>query len=139
MGRHLKNTVLRSGSYSVVVPSGTNAMGPDSPIDGQLRFNQTLEKIEYRANGKWLQIAHEGASMVTKDVFVGDGSTVSFNMTYSYPAGQEAQVLVFANTVFQNPGVDYTFNGSYAIDFATTPIVNATILVLHNFASSIAA
>ena len=58
-------------------------------------------------------------------------------MSYSYSNGDEPQVLVFLNTVYQNPGVNYTFDGSDDITFTSTPPNSATILVLHNYAGTV--
>jgi hypothetical protein len=57
-------------------------------------------------------------------------------MSKTYTSGQEAQVLVFLNTVYQNPGVNYTFNGTTNIHFTSVPGAAAVILVLHNIAST---
>jgi hypothetical protein len=57
-------------------------------------------------------------------------------MSKTYNSGQEAQVLVFLNTVYQNPGINYTFNGTTNIHFTSVPTGGAVILVLHNIAST---
>ena len=47
MARYLKNTQLKGGSYAVQLPLGSNTVGPDSPVDGQIRFNRSNNRIEF--------------------------------------------------------------------------------------------
>lgn len=141
MGRMLKNTVFKSGSYALGVPVGSITVGPDSAVNGQVRWNSTPpEKLEYYNGSNWLAFAHEGSVTIVKDSFTGDNITNVFGpMTYTYTAGQEAQAIVVVNNVIQNPGVGYTFDGSNNITFSSTPITSAPIYILHNYASTAAA
>ena len=136
MGRHLKNTVFKSASHAMGVPVGSTTLGPDSPVDGLMRFNTATNALEYYALGAWVAVANIGSGSATKDSFVGDGTTVSYAMTYAYASGKEPTVMVFVNTVFQNPGIDFTFNGTSGITFTTVPPNNSTIIVLHGYASA---
>lgn len=140
MGRMLKNTVTKTGSYAIGLPVGTSSVGPDAPTVGQARWNTTTSRLEYYDGSAWAAIAHEGNVTIVKDSFTGDNSNVIFrSMTYSYNAGQEAQTIVVVNNVIQNPGVAYTYMGNTAIKFTSAPTTSAAIYVLHNFASSAAA
>jgi hypothetical protein len=47
MGRYLKNTQLEGGSYAVQLPLGSASVGPDVPVNGQIRFNQTTTKLNF--------------------------------------------------------------------------------------------
>lgn len=138
MGRMLKNTVFKSASYSARIPAGSDTIGPDSPVSGMTRFNSSNNKLEFYNNQKWNAIAQEGTSAVLKEMFVGDNESATVGpMAYSYASGQEAQVLVFVNTVYQNPGVNYTFNGTSMLSFSAAPAIDAQIIILHNMASTI--
>jgi hypothetical protein len=137
MGRLLKNTVFKSGSYTLGIPTGTSSVGPDSAVPGQTRFNTTTGKLEFYDDGAWQAFAREGSATITKDTFTGDNVNSVFGpMSFSYSASQEAQVLVFLNTVFQNPGVNYTFDGTTNITFTSIPPSSATIVLLHGFSST---
>lgn len=136
MGRLLKNTVFKTGSYALGVPVGSSSIGPDVPVTGQTRYNTSTSKLEFYAGSVWNAVAKEGEVTITKDTFAGDNSTADFTMTKLYDAGEEAQVLVFLNTVYQNPGINYTFNGTTNIHFTSVPTGGAVILVLHNIAST---
>lgn len=139
MGRMLKNTVFKTGSYAMGLPVGTSSIGPDAPVVGQTRWNTTSNRFEYYTGSEWYAVAHEGSVTIVKDSFTGDNINNVFGpMTYSYAAGQEAQVIVVVNNVIQNPGVGFTFGGGTNITFTATPTSAAPIYILHNYASTFA-
>ncbi len=135
MGRFLKNRELRSGSYSIRLPMGSSAVGPDSPVSGLMRYNMTVDRFEYYSVDRWKQIA-SGDSMVTfKDTFYGDGVLRTFGpMIESYVAGTEIKILVFVGGVFQNPGDAFTVDAAM-ITFTSTPPDQHPIIVLHGYAN----
>lgn len=139
MGHLLKNTVFKNGSHALGMPSGASAERPDASVIGQTRYNTDTGKLEFYNNSVWNAIAKEGSVTITKNTFAGDNVIDNFTMTETYTAGQEAQALVFVNTVYQNPGVNYTFNGSTNIHFTSVPTGSAVILVLHGIGSTTAA
>ena len=137
MGRMLKNTMLRSGSYAVRVPNSSSSFGPNDPVDGQVRYNYTLNKMQYYSIDRWVNFAGEGRVLIEKDSFMGDGATREFGpLLYSYNIGDELSVLVFIGNVFQNPGVAYVLNGN-VINFASAPNDQQPIIVLHGYGSTI--
>lgn len=136
MGRLLKNTVFKSGSHALAIPVGSSTITPDVPVVGQTKYNTSTSKLEFYNGGTWNAVAKEGNVTLVKDTFAGNAVATDFTMTSTYNSGQELQVLVFLNTVYQNPGVNYTFNGTSSIHFTSTPPDAATILVLHNIAST---
>jgi hypothetical protein len=140
MGHMLKNTVVRTGSRSLGIPQAATTSRPNPAVAGQTQWSTTNSRLEYYNGTSWQGIAHEGNVTITKNTFTTDGTNTNYGpMSYSYTAGQEAQVLVFLATVYQNPGVNYTFLGNTTIKFTSTPTTGQTVLVLHNYASTIAA
>jgi hypothetical protein len=142
MARYLKNTQLRGGSYSVQLPLGTNTLGPDSPVNGLIRYNQSNSKIEFYYNNKWNQVAKIGAVNIVKDTFTTvDGQTTYGPMSYTYTSGQEADVVVFVGGVHQDPVTNYQFDGSanISINPSTGGTANQTIVIVHNLNSTDAA
>ena len=141
MARYLKNTQLKGGSYSIQLPLGTNSIGPDSPVDGQIRFNQTTNKIEFYYNNTWNQVAKIGTVQVNVDqMYTADGVN-QYTMSQSYTAGQESSVLVFVGGVQQIPTVNYTFSGGVAsnqlyLQPSTSGDANQPIIVIHNLNST---
>ena len=136
----LKNTRFKTGSYALGLPIGTSSVGPDSPVRGQTRWNTTTNRFEYYTGSSWLAVAHEGNVTIVADSFTGNTGQTDFSpMSYSYTGGQEAQVIVHVGTVYQIPGVNYTFYGNTQIHFTSAPTIGSAITILHNFASTVAA
>ena len=140
MGRYLKNTQLEGGSYAVQLPLGSNSVGPDNPVDGLIRFNQSNTKVELFYNGIWNTIAKVGSVAINIDEFTGDGITTMFIMSQSESAA--TNILVTIGGVYQQPTTDYTVTG-YQINFTSPPPapgVNPNkIVVVHNLNSTNAA
>lgn len=133
MGRYAKNRELRSASYSIRMPVGYTSIGPNDPVEGLMRFNNTRKRIEAYYKGKWRPLAAGSGDIEYphKDTFYGNGTQTNFGpMRYSYPAGNEIYILVFIGNVFQNPGVAYNIDG-YEITFTSPPPDGHPIVILH--------
>jgi hypothetical protein len=140
MGRYLKNTQILGGSYSVQLPLGSNSIGPDVPVDGQVRFNQSNSRVELFYNTQWNQIAKIGNVAIVVDEFTGDDSQVNFTMSQGETSPNS--ILVSIGGVYQQPTTNYTVSGA-TITFTSpppTPGVNPNkIVVVHNLNSTDAA
>jgi len=137
MGRYIKNTEIKTGSYSVRLPVGSNSVGPDYPVDGLIRFNKNSQLTEYYAENRWQQIQSAGAKSrkLSKDTFFGDGQTRYFSpMKYLYAPGEEIYLLVFVGNVFQNPGVAFKVDNDI-IEFTSPPPNGQPIVILHGVAA----
>lgn len=150
MGRYLKNTQLEGGSYAVQLPIGSSTVGPDVPVNAQIRFNQSNNKIEFFYNSQWNQIAKIGQVPIYTDTFTtedsGGGSNdfIMTNAPRDYITGEEASILVFIGGVQQRPIEHYTFSsGTASKHLYLTPSASGdagqTVLVIHNFNSTDAA
>lgn len=141
MARFLKNEQIKTSSTAIRLPTGTSAVRPDAPVDGQLRFNTTLSKIEMYFGGVWNTVAKIGSVNIVQDTFTTATGTVNYGpMTYTYTAGQEANVMVYVGGVQQIPGTNYQFQGNaYVALNPTSGTAGLTITVLHNFNSTDAA
>jgi hypothetical protein len=141
MGRYLKNTQLEGGSYAIQIPLGSNSIGPDVPVDGQLRFNQSNTRVELFYDGVWNQVAKIGTVSIVVDELTGDGSTTTFTM--SQAESSDSAILVSIGGVYQQPTTNYTTNGTTTITFTSPPPapgVNPNkIVVVHNLNSTDAA
>jgi hypothetical protein len=142
MGRFLKNTQLRGGSYAIQLPLGTSSLGPDSPVAGQIRYNQSSSKIEFYYNNVWNQVAKIGTVALVVDEFTGDNSTVTFTM--SQTESDPTNILVTISGVYQAPTNNYTVLGTQLTFTSAPPAVDASgnpnkIIVVHNINSTNAA
>ena len=136
MGRSLKNTSLNGSRNSVALPKGTTASQPTTPAAGMLRFNTSLNMLEFYNGAAWKQIngGTGGASTITRDSFTLDGSTLIYGpLSFSPTADQN--VLVFIAGVFQN---DSQYNISVT-NISLTSILEGdagkTLTVIHGFDS----
>jgi hypothetical protein len=143
MGHMLKNTVFRSGSYALGVPTGTSSVGPSAPVNGQTRYNTTTGKLEFYANitgtPSWNAVAREGNVVITRTNFTGNGVAVQF-WPVGYFSGDENQVIVHAGTVYQIPTTNYTFGtgaNTGNIIFSSAPSGGAAITIIGGFSSTI--
>lgn len=141
MGRYLKNTQLDGGAYAVQLPMGTSSVGPDSPVNGLIRFNQTTNKIEFYYNNQWNQVAKIGTVQLVIDNFTGDNLAQTFVMAQA--ESDPTAIAVFIGGVYQQPNVNYTVNGSTVITFTSAPpapgINPNQVIVIHNLNSTNAA
>ena len=141
MGRYLKNTQLEGGSYAVQLPLGSSSVGPDVPVNGQIRFNQSNTRVELFYNSVWNTIAKVGTVAIVVDEFTGDGSTTAFTM--SQAESSDSAILVSIGGVYQQPTTNYTTDGTTTITFTSPPPapgVNPNkIVVVHNLNSTNAA
>ncbi len=141
MGRYLKNTQLEGGSYAIQLPLGSNSIGPDVPVNGQIRFNTSNNRVELFFAGVWNQVAKIGTVAIVVDEFTGDGIATTFTM--SQAESSTSAVLVSIGGVYQQPTTNYTVDGSTTITFTSPPPapgVNPNkIVVVHNLNSTDAA
>ena len=123
------------------LPLGSNSIGPDQPVNGQIRFNTSNNRVELFFAGVWNQVAKIGSVNITVDEFTGDGVQTQFTMTQIETSANA--VLVSIGGVYQQPGINYTVNGTTTITFTSPPPapgVNPNkIVVVHNLNSTDAA
>lgn len=129
MGKFIKNRVLRSGSSSVVVPTGTTADRPDSPVFGQFRFNLDQAELEFFNGIEFLPLSSAQDVTYTVDNFTGDGSTDVFTMSLQEDSPE--QILVFVGSIYQDPVTVYTVDGGFDITFNQAPPTDEPITVIH--------
>lgn len=142
MGRYLKNAELKSAGHALKIPIGTSAIGPSSPVTGQIRFNLDTSAIEFYLINAWRQIAKIGNVSVVLSEFDGDGTTTSFSPMAQTVSGA-TDVMVFIGGVYQIPNINYTVNGTNTITFTSPPPAPTTpgsntnkIVVVHNLNST---
>lgn len=141
MARFLKNAQIKSGSYAIQLPLGSNTLGPDSPVDGQIRFNQSTSRIEFYYNSMWNTVAKVGSVDIVVDDYVGDGIETIFTM--SQTESDATNIVVTIGGVYQFPNTNYTVVGNQ-ITFTSPPPAPTVgspnrINIIHNMNSTDAA
>ena len=125
---------------ALVVPTGTTAQRP-SAQEGIIRFNTQTGKYEVSLDGSTYTAlrTEAAASSITKDIFIGDGSSTQFTMSVTPTAANN--ILVYVDGVMQEPTQNYTiandvlsFTGGADGSSIEAPHSTARIVVMHGFA-----
>ena len=72
-----------SGTGFMLVPKGTTAERPVSPVDGEMRYNTTTNQFEGYQGGAWGQLGGGATGGGGDEVFVENARTVTTNYTLS--------------------------------------------------------
>ena len=140
MGRYVKNPVLVAGSStggSNVLPIGTTSQRPATASAGTMRYNSTLNMLEFHNGTEYVQLrgAVNGQHLVTKDQFTiaWDGSTTNYQVTLSLTPKHERNILVFLEGVFQPATTSYTVSSNVLSITIGAIDNNKKLVVLHGF------
>lgn len=133
MGYFIKNRRLQSGSTSIVVPVGTSADRPDTPVYGTFRFNKSIGRLEYFNGTAFKSLSISGDEDIVVDTFIGDGVTTTFGPMSSAPISAD-QIIVFVGSIYQNPSTYQVF--SYDITFTSAIPKTEVINIIHNLGST---
>jgi hypothetical protein len=128
MGYFVKNRQLQSGSTGVVLPTGSSATRPDSPVFGLIRYNTDLVAVEYFNGTGYVSLSGGSVSYVVDD-FTGNGVTTVFTM--SIAESNAEQIIVFVGSIYQVATTSYTVDGGYDITFTSAPPSGIPINVIH--------
>jgi hypothetical protein len=71
-----------------VMPAGTTAQRPVSPVNGYMRYNSELLAMEAYVNGAWGSVGGGATGGGTDSMFILNGTTISSN--YTIPTGKNA-------------------------------------------------
>jgi hypothetical protein len=109
---------------AIILPVGTSAQRPSTPLDGMLRFNDDEDKVEVYDGTDWVQVG-SSAGEISTQAFAADGSTVAFTLN---SAADSATVMVTLNGVVQEPTIAYSVSGT-TLTFVEAPAVGDRIEV----------
>lgn len=138
MGRYAKSTDLNGSKVFVQLPKGTTTEQPSSPYGGMIRFNTSLNKLEYYNGTSWLAVSGGagGAATITVDTFTilnedGTGTPRDSYSPLSLTPAADQNVLVFLGGVYQPPSA-YNINTD-----STSPYIKMLALVSGDIGSSL--
>ena len=94
----LSGDVTMSGTAFVLIPKGTTAQRPVSPVDGEMRYNTDTAQFEGYANGAWGQLGGGATGAGGDEVFVENGVTVTADYTLTTGKNAESVGPITINT-----------------------------------------
>lgn len=134
---------------TLLIPRGTTAERPPIAVEGEMRYNTTLDNFEFYRNGAWREVRYREPDtqpgIVQQNLGNGDDSEIYFGPLDSgdplYPVPVAAQnILVFVENVFQVATTNYILEQNpsgkatgWYIKFGTPPPLGKPVTVLHNF------
>jgi len=92
-----------TGTGFMLIPKGTTAQRPVSPVDGQMRYNTDTNQFEGYQGGAWGQLGGGATGGGGDEVFVLNSRVVTVN--YSFPADKSAESV---GPITINSGVTVT-------------------------------
>jgi len=123
------SVIATTATTALQVPTGTSGDRPATPAPGYLRYNTTLNIVEYYDGSQWSSLT----PLTDTQIIVGDDSTTNF--TLNHPS-TETDLMVSINGVLQTPGTAYTVVGN-TIAFVE-PILSSEVVVIRFISVSIA-
>ena len=122
-GTPTTNAALKIGTTnSILIPVGNTAQRPGTAVTGMVRFNTSLDVLEFYDSNSWTPASSE-FTVITADEFNGDGSTVAFTLSAD---STTAGTVVAINGVVQIPTTAYSVSGT-TLTFTEAPEVNDVI------------
>jgi len=94
----LSGDVTMSGTSFVLIPKGTTAQRPVSPVAGEMRYNTDTNQFEGYANGVWGQLGGGATGAGGDQVFVENGVTVTASYTLTTNKNAESVGPITLNT-----------------------------------------
>jgi fibronectin-binding autotransporter adhesin len=117
------NAALAVGaSTSVLIAVGNTAQRPSTGVTGMLRFNTSLDSLEYYDNDSWTS-AGTTFTVIVADSFVGNGVANTFTLSQT---STTAATIVSINGIVQIPTTSYSVSGN-VLTFTEAPEVSDVI------------
>ena len=144
----INDQVILESDNVVLVPKGTTAQRPATPVNGHARYNTTDNEFEFYQDSAWRKVRYKEPNSVgitQQNLGNGDSSETVFgplvNGDINFPAPAAARnILVFVENVFQIATTNYTIvqnpagkAAGWYVSFGSAPDTGKPITVLHNF------
>jgi hypothetical protein len=87
-----------TGTGFMLIPKGTTAQRPVSPVNGEIRYNTDTSQFEGYQGGAWGQLGGGATGGGGDEVFVENGVTVTTNYTLSTGKNAESVGPITVNS-----------------------------------------
>jgi hypothetical protein len=109
--------VIMGGTTDLIIPTGTTAQRPSSPVNGMIRYNTDTANVEFYQSNAWRNMRFKESTNITQqNLGAGDSSNLYFGPLNPAPpsvvqsgatwGGQN--ILVIVENVFQLFNTNYT-------------------------------
>lgn len=156
----MTNSIVMTTTNNMLMPVGTTAERPVSPVNGMLRYNTDIitgGEVEVYQNSVWRSLRFKEATQINRENYTGDGSSTVYGpLTYQPPTVVQSgttwtgnNLLVIVGNVFQVENTNYLIrlgsalgapydtppnNTKYYIQFtSSTPGLATPIVILSGF------
>jgi len=130
MGYFIKKD--KHGSEGFVLPSGTTAQRPVTPLAATLRYNTSTDSLEYynAALSAFVDLTISGDVTAVVDEIATAAATLAYTM--SVTETDPKNIIVFIQGVYQTPTIAYSVSGT-TITFVNQPPTGGseTIVIVH--------
>jgi hypothetical protein len=119
-------TIVTNTKKALETPSGLTSQRPAAPVNGEIRYNQTISDLEaYNISGQgtgWERIKTNRQTPVTaQNLGVGNYQNTLFGpLSYNVSTTAPQNVLVFVDNVYQIPNTNYTLVSGAGATTSTT-------------------
>lgn len=140
-------------SGSLVLPSGTDAQIPASPVNGMMRYNVDQQEVQVYQSGAWRSLRFkEPVGVVQQNLGAGDDTEVIFGPLSPAPVStaqsgvtwntvqMAINLIVIVENVIQIAGTNYTVEqnpvghpAGYYLQFSSPPPFGKIVTVIQGF------
>ena len=119
-GAAIANATLQvGGTASLLVPVGTTGERPNPPTTGMVRFNTSINSLEFYDQEAWTTAGSE-FTIIAYDDFLGDGACTTFTLSQE---STTAGAIVTINGIVQIPVTAYSITNDSLV-FTEAPSVS---------------
>jgi hypothetical protein len=155
----MTDSIVMTTTNNMLMPKGTTAERPVSPVTGMMRYNTSTNQVEvYQgSSATWRSIRYKEATGITRETYTGDGTTSVYGpLSVQPPTTVESgatwtgdNLIVIVGNVYQTWTSNYLIvTGStlgspydtppndtkYYIQFTSaSPGLSTPIVILHGF------
>jgi len=119
-----QTTLTIVGTGSLLVPSGTTAERPSVPVNGMLRYNTDLTRIDMRVAGAWQNIQNQSSALDNWTTFAGNGANTGVIVLTAADTFVNRTITGTNNTITLTNGSGVA--GNPTITIADNPIFPGT-------------
>lgn len=141
----INGQVIMDTTNVLLIPKGSDAQRPASPVNGHVRYNTDGNEFEVYQNGAWRNVRFKEAATITQQTLGnGDDVETTFGPLNPVPAAAQNVIILIENviqisttnyTLVQNPssGPNAPYASGWYIVFSDAVPTGKPVTALHGF------